>query len=180
MVRTAALSSPLVHWCGRGLDAEAWALEVRPRERTGVACVRLKRLECDSLGCTWKMPRPTREARHHCLRGGCKESSGSNAGASFSLYTLRQQNSACTNSWGMCELPLPSWAPKMGTGHLFQTTSRCQASHLWTQKGMGSSHHYKLQILPVSPRTTPSTDPNGHRELPKLVIPPTGHRTCPH
>lgn len=120
MVRTAALSSPLVHWCGRGLDAEAWALEVRPRERTGVACVRLKRLECDSLGCTWKMPRPTREARHHCLRGGCKESSGSNAGASFSLYTLRQQNSACTNSWGMCELPLPSWAPEAGMGSSHQ------------------------------------------------------------
>ena len=67
----------------------------------------------------------------------------------------------------------------MGTGHLFQTTGRGQATHLWTQKGMGSSHHYKFQTLPVGPRTTPSTDSNRRRELPKLVIPPTGHRTCP-
>ena len=129
------MSSPLVHWCGRGLDAEAWALEVRPRERTGVACVRLKRLECDSLGCTWKMPRPTREARHHCLRGGCKESSGSNAGASFSLYTLRQQNSACTNSWGMCELPLPSWAPEAGMGSSHKELDRTdRLSLFWCNK----------------------------------------------
>ena len=68
----------------------------------------------------------------------------------------------------------------MDTGHLLQNRSRCQAPHLWTQKGMGSSHHYKFQILPLSPRTTSSTDPNGHRELPKLAIPPTGHRTCLH
>lgn len=53
----------LVHWCGEGLDAEAWALEVRPWERTGVGCVRLKRLECDNLGCTGKKPGPTREVR---------------------------------------------------------------------------------------------------------------------
>lgn len=112
----------LVHWCGWGLDAEVWDLEVRPRERTGVGCVRLKRLECDILRCTWKMPRPTREARHHCLRGGCKESNGSNIGVSFPLCTHRQQNSTCTNSWGMCELPLPSWAPEAGMGSNHQET----------------------------------------------------------
>lgn len=38
----------------------------------------------------------------------------------LSLYTFRQQNSTCTNSWGMCELPLPSWAPEAGMGSSHQ------------------------------------------------------------
>ena len=51
------------HWCGYSRMLKVQPSEVRPRERTGVGCVRLKRPEYDNLGCTGKKPGPTREAR---------------------------------------------------------------------------------------------------------------------
>ena len=69
----------------------------------------------------WEKAWAHQRGKAPCLRGGCRESSGSNM-AAFSLCALRRPNSACANSCGTCELPLLSWAPEAGVGSNPQKT----------------------------------------------------------
>ena len=108
-----ALRLRFIYRCGQGLDAEAWALEVRPRERTWVGCVETAwRGWSVAMRCTQKKPGPTIEARCHCW-GSHKEKSGTAIDAYFPLYALRPQDTTYTSSAGGCEPLPPSWAATM-------------------------------------------------------------------